>query len=61
MPATKDLRDTCVECVAHGVAEATSRTGRRCEMLTDHPLELLMLSVSLMTAMVVLFGFGGEL
>lgn len=30
-------------------------------MLTDHLPELLMLAASLMAAMVVLFGFGGEL
>jgi len=30
-------------------------------MPTDHLLELLMLSGSLVAAMIVLFGFGGEL
>ena len=30
-------------------------------MPTDHLLEWLMLSASLMTAMVLLFGFGGKL
>jgi hypothetical protein len=30
-------------------------------MLTDHLLEVLMLSASLIAAMVVLFGFGGKL
>jgi len=30
-------------------------------MLTDHLLEFLMLSGSLMAAMVLLFGFGGKL
>ncbi len=38
------------------------RPGGRCEMPTsDHLLELLMLGGSLMAAMIVLFGFGGEL
>jgi hypothetical protein len=43
-------------------AARRSEPSRRCEMLlTDHSVELLMLSGSLITALVLLFGFGGKL